>query len=323
VLSAATEQACSAAPLSADCQSAALADINLARAAEGVGPMILPSGFSSLAGPHQLLVLANLERVARGLVPALGLSAGLNATAVAGALAGTDPIPAVLNGDEVTSNWAAGTESALLVDFMWMYDDGPGSGNLDCTASDTSGCWGHRDDILYPFHPPLVMGAAFAPSTRYGPSFAELFVGGDLATAAGAADAILAPAWSALSAWLGMSPAQAGIASAAAAASGPTRGSARLRIRLARSRIRQGARDSVFGRLTGGNGASLAGQLVSLWRRTGRTSTIVAQARTTADGSVRFRVRPTRTTSYTLRFAGSATFGPAGAGPATVRVSPR
>ena len=42
-----------------------------------------------------------------------------------------------------------------------MYDDGPGSPNVDCQGGNTSGCWGHRDDILAPFTcSPCVMGSA-------------------------------------------------------------------------------------------------------------------------------------------------------------------
>ena len=32
--------------------------------------------------------------------------------------------------------------------YGWMYDDGPGGENSDCTGTDMSGCWGHRDNIL-------------------------------------------------------------------------------------------------------------------------------------------------------------------------------
>ena len=36
----------------------------------------------------------------------------------------------------------------LAAIYGWMYYDGPGGFNLDCTSSDSSGCWGHRDIIL-------------------------------------------------------------------------------------------------------------------------------------------------------------------------------
>ncbi|HUY24713.1 MAG TPA: hypothetical protein VMV09_05335, partial [Candidatus Saccharimonadales bacterium] len=30
----------------------------------------------------------------------------------------------------------------------WMYNDGPGSFNIDCPSASSPGCWIHRDDIL-------------------------------------------------------------------------------------------------------------------------------------------------------------------------------
>lgn len=198
-LSSATEAACSASDTSAQCDIDVLGDINAARAAEGVGPMVLPSDYFTLNVPLQLLVLANLERTGRGLIPAEGLSSALDATASVAALADVDPDPSLFNGNALSANWAGGTASPLIADFMWMYDDGLGSGNIDCTYNNQSGCWGHRDDTLFQFSAPLVMGAAYAPTTLDGPSMAELFVGGDTATAVGEADAILDPTWAAIS----------------------------------------------------------------------------------------------------------------------------
>ena len=145
----ATLEACATAPSGAACIASALGDINLARAAEGIGPMVLPASFASLTIPQQLMVVANLERIGRGLAPALGLSANLDSTATAAAANDADPVPSQFNGDALTSNWAGGTSSALLADFLWMYDDGPGSGNEDCQQAGDSGCWAHRRDILY------------------------------------------------------------------------------------------------------------------------------------------------------------------------------
>ena len=54
----------------------------------------------------------------------------------------------------------------------WLYDDGAGSGNVDCTTSHPSGCWGHRHDVLWGFAesgapaPVLVMGAAELHTTQ-------------------------------------------------------------------------------------------------------------------------------------------------------------
>jgi hypothetical protein len=213
-LNPATYSSCSANPVSSGCISSALADINAARAAEGVPPMTLPSNFASMTVPVQLLNLANLERVDRGLAPILGLSAALNQDAQAGAAQDADPMPTHFYGNTATSNWAGGEDSTLEADFDWMYDDGLGSGNLDCTSSDQSGCWGHRHDILWAFSAPIVMGAGYATG-QYGPSMTELFVGGDTKTAPGEPDApVVRPSQPA-----GSAPSAGATGSAAAAAS--------------------------------------------------------------------------------------------------------
>ena len=152
------DEACGAATGPA-CQQAVLDAIDRARAAEGVGPLVLPSSYGSLSLAEQLLLLANLERVDRGLPGFAGLSAQLDGLALSGADANNDPAgPA---GTSWGSNWAGGEATALLADFDWMYDDGVGSPNMDCSAQQQSGgCWDHRQNILgnYGSHPS--MGAA-------------------------------------------------------------------------------------------------------------------------------------------------------------------
>jgi hypothetical protein len=198
-LSSATTQACYVAPAGAACLAGAVADLDAARAAEGVGPVSLPGDWSSLTLAQQLLVISNLERVDRGLVPMLGLSARLNGYALQGAEAGEDPpFPNPLGGDAGTANWAGGYPSALEADFSWMYDDGPGSPNIDCHQAGDPGCWGHRDDTLWPFDAPAVMGAAQATSQQYGLSLTELYIGGATEAGPGQADAPLDPTWSAI-----------------------------------------------------------------------------------------------------------------------------
>ena len=187
-LSGATYSSCSANPLGSSCITSALADINAAHAAEGVRALVLPTSFASMSVPVQLLNLANLERVDRGLAPIGGLSAPLDQDAQTAAAQGSDPMPTNFYGTEATSNWAGGFGSALEADFAWMYDDGLGSGNLDCTSSDQTGCWGHRHDILWRFSAPIAMGAGYATG-RYGPSMTELFVGGDREAGPGQPDA--------------------------------------------------------------------------------------------------------------------------------------
>jgi hypothetical protein len=143
------EQACYSATPSASCDSQALALIDSARGGEGLGPLDLPTGYSSLSAPQQLFAVANAERTSRGLPAFSDLTAGLNTLALAGAEATQDPTgPA---GVSWAANLAWGVATPLAADFEWMYGDGEGSSNVDCTPSDTSGCWGHRHDILVPW----------------------------------------------------------------------------------------------------------------------------------------------------------------------------
>jgi hypothetical protein len=161
------------------CDSAALRDFDKVRASDGLAPMTLPKGFATLPAARQLLVLTNLERVDRGLRPFTGLSKRLNGFAAQGAKAGTDPpFPSPFPGDFGGGNWAGVGTSALLADFVWMYDDGPGSPNGDCPTKSAAGCWGHRHNILHSYDAPLRMGAAVA---QHGRSIATEYIGGDSA----------------------------------------------------------------------------------------------------------------------------------------------
>jgi hypothetical protein len=166
-------QACwTSSPSIQQCNQAALTDINKARASEGLGPIQLPSNFYSLSVPGQLVAVANAERTSRGL-PAMAEKAGLDNEAQAGAASGQDPTGP--SGYTWDSNYAIGDPTALAADFGWMYDDGPGSENVDCTASNQSGCWGHRHDILSPWS-----GSAGAGTSTYDgrTTLTQLFVEG-------------------------------------------------------------------------------------------------------------------------------------------------
>ena len=127
------------------CDSAALADIDQARADEGIGPMELPGNFYSLSTEGQLIAVANAERAGRGL-PAMSENSTLNALAQKAAAAGTDPTGP--SGYSWGSIYALGDPTALAADYSWMYDDGPASPNVDCPKAGSPGCWGHRDNIL-------------------------------------------------------------------------------------------------------------------------------------------------------------------------------
>jgi putative cell wall-binding protein len=144
------------------CVASDLAQINAARAVEGVGAMILPSDYDQLSGPDQQFVVINLERVDRGLAPIIGLTDDLDALAAKGAGFGVDPPLPQSGVTWAGAIWAGGFPSTLEADFGWMYDDGPGSDNLDCTSPSAAGCWGHRDIILSSGYGPgpLVAGAA-------------------------------------------------------------------------------------------------------------------------------------------------------------------
>jgi hypothetical protein len=197
-----TLQACYSDAAGQACTAGALADLNAARVSEGDVPMVLPDDWSSLTIPQQLLVLADLERVDRGLNPIEGLSANLDSYAQSGATDDADPFENPFPGNTETSNWEGGYVSPLLSDFAWMYDDGYGSGNLDCTTPTSENCWGHRRDILWDFTEPAVMGAAYVANSPHGPSEAELFMGGDTDTGSGQEDAPIAPTWATIAATL-------------------------------------------------------------------------------------------------------------------------
>jgi hypothetical protein len=162
------------------CDKAAVAAFSRVRDREGVGPLVLPTGFDTMSTAEQLLVISNLERVDRGLIAVTARATQLDAVAADGARNNTDPgVPTPFPaGASAASLWAGAGSSALLDDFYWMYDDGPGSGNIDCRHAGDAGCWGHRRGILNPFSGQLYMGAASVPSSYFGSSIAEEFVGG-------------------------------------------------------------------------------------------------------------------------------------------------
>jgi hypothetical protein len=143
------------------CNSLVLRAITRARKKlEHLGGMSFSlSAYEKLSPDEQLFVTANLERIARGLPPAVVLTRSLDKIAQDGAKEDTDPplnkVPTTLPGgghwSGLGGNWAAGWDNALGSDYAWMYDDGLGSSNIDCTKSNRAGCWGHRDNILGTF----------------------------------------------------------------------------------------------------------------------------------------------------------------------------
>jgi hypothetical protein len=159
-------QSCWSAPHGARCLAAGVSYLNRARASLGQPAYALPTNFAALAPVKQVFILTNLDRIQYGLAPIPGLTTSLNRDAAAGVRKDADPYPSSRSWDAYTSNWAGGYPNIVLAYGGWMYDDGLGSGNLDCTSGHTSGCWGHRHDILWRFARvgALAMGAAAAGS---------------------------------------------------------------------------------------------------------------------------------------------------------------
>ena len=143
--------ACTTSPVddtSPQCIDSVLHNINYARSLENLGPMVLPSAYASDSVPVQQLIIADEERGDRGLSEFSGLDPALNTAALTGAEGNADPSPPV--GYDYTSagsNFAL-DHSPLGADFAWMYNDGYGGTNADCTAPGDVDCWGHRDNIL-------------------------------------------------------------------------------------------------------------------------------------------------------------------------------
>jgi hypothetical protein len=173
--------ACDLQPTGEECIAAAVADLDQARVDLGLGPYRLPADFASLPGAEQALVLTDLDRLTYGLAPVAGLTSALDADAAHGVRDDTDPASSDTSFGYWTANWAGGYPNIVMAYDAWMYDDGPGSANLDCTAADPKGCWGHRHDILWQFNGtgPLAMGAAAGLNPSGTPGYAMLLGEGD------------------------------------------------------------------------------------------------------------------------------------------------
>jgi hypothetical protein len=173
---------CTSTPMGKRCINAAVYYLDKARAKVGLPAYKLPADFPSLTPGEQMFILTNLDRVQYGLPPITGLTAALTHDAlVSGVALGTDPSPSnTTNVQTWRSNWAAGYRNAPFAYEGWLWDDGPGSGNLDCTATVTSGCWGHRHNVLWKFGSSavLAMGAAQGWGPNHGKGYAMLLVGG-------------------------------------------------------------------------------------------------------------------------------------------------
>jgi hypothetical protein len=169
--------------------------VDAARKKEHLQPMGLPSNWLKLSPSEQLFVLADLERVARGLPPYLGINKALKAEAQLAAKQDRDPTiaPGFAVGLDPQGDygmggaWAEGF-STVAADYGWMYDDGWGGSvrntpNLACTSAKAAACWAHRDELLGydpKFNPGVglhctdcEMGTGFAIVSGFG-SFVDL-----------------------------------------------------------------------------------------------------------------------------------------------------
>jgi hypothetical protein len=164
---------------SSGCVATTLAAIANARRSEGLPALVLPGNWGALTPTEQLFVATNLERTVRGLPALSSMASAADVAAQHGADVGDDPsAPPGFPFTQWAANWAGGVGNPLEAIYYWMYDDGPGSSNLDCTPGTPSGCWGHCDKILLAMAcRPCVMGTGYAPQGWSGkPSWAELLV---------------------------------------------------------------------------------------------------------------------------------------------------
>jgi len=130
----------------ANCDKAALSNINRAHKAEGLSKLVLPDNYASLTLTQQQIAVSNAERASRGL-PAVPEKKAYDRLAHAGAVANTDPTGP---SDHAWGSVFIALADPLAADYFWMYWDGPGSLNPDCVNPGDSGCFGHRNIILFP-----------------------------------------------------------------------------------------------------------------------------------------------------------------------------
>jgi hypothetical protein len=184
------ENECTSAELpdtSPKCTSAALYDLNLSRKTEGLPALVLPNGFNHQSQAGQLHYLVNSERAIRKLPTVTNPTSQLQELAKQAAIQARDPsIPQSMDGG---SDWAGNFPNAIVVVFMWMYEDGyhytnaGGGSNLDCQSFKASGCWGHRQVILETSTSNTHYGTAFttqlAPSQalKYADSYTLILAG--------------------------------------------------------------------------------------------------------------------------------------------------
>lgn len=144
-------------------------DMNGVRAAqEQLAPLTLPTNWSTLTGAEQMFVWTNLERTSRGEVAITNLVNTYDAAVQTGLTNDADPSLSGLPGN-AGSIWAGAFTTELGAMYGWLYDDGFGGENGDCTTPTSPGCWGHRDNILAnanSFGNPTEIGTSAAASRK-------------------------------------------------------------------------------------------------------------------------------------------------------------
>ncbi len=133
----------------------------------------MPASFYGLSADRQLLILTDLDRLDYRITPVYGLNTNLTEAAQAGVAEHGDPRTPTAGGPwrGFGSDWAS--TGALIAYYLWMYDDGYGSSNRDCSSPSAPGCWGHRRVILgeaVSLPNPQLMGAATGAAARNGGS---------------------------------------------------------------------------------------------------------------------------------------------------------
>ncbi len=171
---------CQTAPTGSACVDGAVNYLNQARAKLGQPAYSLPADFASLSPAQQVLILTNEDRILYNLPPISGLTDALDRDAASTLSSDQDPQPS--SSDPwygYTSNAAWGDVNVVAAYEGWMYDDGPGSDNVDCSASNPGGCWGHRHDILWQFGAgTLAMGVAVGTDSSGNTAYTMLLMQG-------------------------------------------------------------------------------------------------------------------------------------------------
>jgi hypothetical protein len=172
--------ACDTDPMGAVCIGASLDYLNQARASLGQPRYTVPADFANLRADEQVLILTNSDRTLYNLSPMTGVTAELDHDAAATLATDADPQPSTPDWQEYTSNSSWGDDNVVLAYGGWMYDDGPGSNNVDCSPSTPSGCWIHRHDILWQFDPGRsAIGVATGTDSKGNSSYTMLLMVGN------------------------------------------------------------------------------------------------------------------------------------------------